>query len=126
MSNDLSVKSMFDPKDMIFRHLGPTGLKVSVFSLGGWLTYGGKLLQDASQDPQLTTLIGTQRGEIVKKCLQTAWDHGCNTFDTAEVYANGESEIDMGAALKELGWPRDEYVLTTKVSSCARGWMVCH
>jgi len=90
---------------MPFRHLGPTGLKVSVFSLGGWLTYGG-----------------TQRGEIVKKCLQTAWDHGCNTFDTAEVYANGESEIDMGQALKELAWPRDEYVLTTKVrKTSARG-----
>lgn len=89
---------MFDPKDMQFRHLGPTGLKVSVLSLGGWLTYGG-----------------TQKGEIVKKCLQTAWDHGINTFDTAEIYANGESEVEMGTALKELGWPRDEYVLTTKV-----------
>jgi hypothetical protein len=34
-------KSMFEPKEMPFRHLGPSGLKVSVFSLGGWLTYGG-------------------------------------------------------------------------------------
>lgn len=24
-------------------------------------------------------------GNIVKECLQTAWDHGINTFDTAEV-----------------------------------------
>lgn len=92
------VKSMYDPKDMEFRHLGPTGLKVSVFSLGGWLTYGG-----------------TQKGSIVKDCMQAAWDHGINTFDTAETYANGESEIEMGQALKELGWPRDEYVLTTKI-----------
>jgi voltage-dependent potassium channel beta subunit len=92
------VQSAYDPKDMQFRHLGPTGLKVSVFSLGGWLTYGG-----------------TQKGEIVKKCLQTAWDHGINTFDTAETYAAGESEVEMGQALKELGWPRDEYVLTTKI-----------
>lgn len=92
------VKSMFDPKDMEFRHLGPTGLKVSVLSLGGWLTYGG-----------------TQKGSIVKECMQAAWDHGINTFDTAETYANGESEIEMGQALKELDWPRDEYVLTTKI-----------
>jgi aryl-alcohol dehydrogenase-like predicted oxidoreductase len=42
-------------------------------------------------------------------------DHGCNFFDTAEVYANGECEIHMGQALKELNWPRDEYVLSTKV-----------
>ncbi|CAG9942835.1 unnamed protein product [Clonostachys rosea f. rosea IK726] len=92
------VRSSYDPKDMEFRHLGPTGLKVSVLSLGGWLTYGG-----------------TQKGSIVKECLETAWNHGINTFDTAETYANGESEVEMGQALKELNWPRDEYVLTTKI-----------
>lgn len=94
----MAVESKFDPKDMIFRHLGPSGLKVSVLSLGGWLTYGG-----------------TQKGNIVKDCLQAAWDHGINFFDTAEIYANGQSEIEMGNALKELAWPRDEYVLSTKV-----------
>lgn len=54
--------------EQVFRHLGPTGLKVSLFSLGGWLTYGG-----------------TQKGNVVKDCMQAAWDHGVNTFDTAEV-----------------------------------------
>jgi aryl-alcohol dehydrogenase-like predicted oxidoreductase len=93
-----AVKTSFDPKDMVFRHLGPSGLKVSLFSLGGWLTYGG-----------------TQKGNIVKEILQAAWDNGINFFDTAEVYANGQSEIEMGKALKELDWPRDEYVLSTKV-----------
>jgi len=83
---------------MVFRHLGPTGLKVSVLSLGGWLTYGG-----------------TQKGNIVKDCLQAAWENGINFFDTAEAYAGGQSEIEMGSALKELDWPRDEYVLSTKV-----------
>lgn len=81
---------------------GPAGLKVSVFSLGGWLTYGG-----------------TQKGSIVKDCMQAAWDHGINFFDTAEVYAAGQCEIEMGQALKELAWPRDEFVLSTKVGlSC--------
>ena len=32
-----------------------------------------------------------------------------------QVYANGQCEIEMGTALKELAWPRDEYVLITKV-----------
>ena len=27
---------------------------------------------------------------------QTDCDTGCNFFDTAEVYANGQSEIEMG------------------------------
>lgn len=47
--------------------------------------------------------------------MQVAWDHGINFFDTAEVYASGASEVEMGNALKELDWPRDEYVLSTKV-----------
>ncbi|POS70108.1 voltage-gated potassium channel subunit beta-3 [Diaporthe helianthi] len=93
-----TVRSAYDPKNMKFRYLGPTGLQVSLFSLGGWLTYGG-----------------TQKGSIVKEIMQTAWDHGIQTFDTAEIYSNGACEVEMGQALKELDWPRDEYVLITKV-----------
>jgi aryl-alcohol dehydrogenase-like predicted oxidoreductase len=37
-------------------------------------------------------------------------------FDTAETYASGQSEIQMGRALKELDWPREDYILTAKVS----------
>lgn len=32
----MPVESKYDPKDMLFRHLGPTGLKVSIFSLGAF------------------------------------------------------------------------------------------
>jgi aryl-alcohol dehydrogenase-like predicted oxidoreductase len=31
------------PPKMEYRYLGRTGLKVSVFSLGGWITYGGQV-----------------------------------------------------------------------------------
>ncbi|KZM25582.1 uncharacterized protein EKO05_0001933 [Ascochyta rabiei] len=93
-----AVESTFDPKDMEFRRLGPAGLKVSVFSLGGWLTYGG-----------------TQKGNIVREIMEAAWAHGINFFDTAEVYSAGQCEIEMGNAFKQLGWSRDEYVLSTKV-----------
>ena len=61
------------------------------------------------------TYGGTVKGNPVKDCLQAAWDNGINTFDTAEVYANGQCEVEMGQSLKELAWPRDEYVLITKV-----------
>lgn len=99
-----AVESKFQPHDMQFRRLGPAGLKVSVFSLGGWLTYGK-----------------TQKGDVVKDCLQAAWDNGINFFDTAEIYANGQCELEMGRALKELAWPRDEFVLSTKVSGTITG-----
>lgn len=47
--------------------------------------------------------------------MQVAWDNGINFFDTAETYSSGQSEIEMGKALRELNWPRDEYVLSTKI-----------
>lgn len=66
-----TVRSAYDPKNMKFRYLGPTGLQVSVFSLGGWLTYGG-----------------TQKGSIVKEILQTAWDHGIvSSFSLSSSYS---------------------------------------
>jgi len=88
----------FAPKDMIYRHLGRTGLKVSCLSYGGWLTLGG-----------------TQKGTIVKDLMKTAYDAGVNFFDNAEIYSNGESEKEMGQAIKDLGWQREQLVISTKV-----------
>ena len=82
----------------IFRYLGATGLKVSVIGLGTWLTIGD-----------------TVNGTTVKDCLQAARSNGVNFFDTAEEYAGGKAESELGAALQELGWPRDEYVVSTKI-----------
>ena len=36
----------YDSKGMPFRRLGPSGLRVPLFSLGGWLTLGGTVLGD--------------------------------------------------------------------------------
>ncbi|CAA19066.1 potassium channel, beta subunit, aldo-keto reductase [Schizosaccharomyces pombe] len=94
-----SATTHFQPKNVPFRFLGRSGLKVSAFSLGGWLTYGNE-----GYDVEHT-----------KNCLKQAWDLGINTFDTAEIYSNGNSETVMGKAIKELGWDRSEYVITTKV-----------
>jgi len=91
----------FEPKNMLFRYLGNTGLKVSVLGLGGWLTYGSD--------------GGVSEVKQTAECLQEAWDHGINFFDTAEVYAEGKSEIIMGKALKQCNFERDDYVLTTKL-----------
>lgn len=92
------VKVEFDPKNMAFRRLGPSGLRVSVFSLGGWLTLGGTVV-----------------GDPVKEIIKAAFDHGVNTFDTAEAYSKGKSEIEMGRVIKELGLRRTDLVITTKL-----------
>jgi voltage-dependent potassium channel beta subunit len=87
------------PNDkMEYRRLGRSGIKVSVLSFGSWVTF----------DTQLDT-------NLALECMQAAHDAGCNFFDNAEVYAGGKSETIMGAALRELAWPRWSYVLTTKL-----------
>ncbi|CAG8631594.1 8141_t:CDS:2 [Cetraspora pellucida] len=47
--------------------------------------------------------------------MQIAFDNGINHFDTAEVYSGGQSEIDMGCAIKKLGWSRSGFVISTKI-----------
>ncbi|MFZ9017767.1 MAG: aldo/keto reductase, partial [Ilumatobacteraceae bacterium] len=83
---------------MQYRRLGATGVKVSVLSFGSWVTF----------DNQLDT-------DLALECMQAAHDAGCNFFDNAESYAAGRSEEIMGRALRELGWPRWSYLVTTKL-----------
>ena len=83
---------------MEYRRLGRSGLRVSVLSLGSWVTFG----------PQLD--VG-----LAAACLAAARERGVNFFDNAEQYAGGESERIMGRALGQLGWPRYSYVVSTKL-----------
>jgi voltage-dependent potassium channel beta subunit len=83
---------------MEYRRLGRTGLKISVLSFGSWVTFDNQLDDD-----------------LALECMQAAHDAGCNFFDNAEAYAGGKSEEIMGRVLRELGWPRWSYVLTTKL-----------
>jgi voltage-dependent potassium channel beta subunit len=82
---------------MNYRRLGRSGLQVSELSIGSWVTYGNQV--DSS---------------LARESLAAARDAGVNFFDNAEVYAGGKSEEIMGAALKELAWPRVSYVVSTK------------
>ncbi|CEQ39917.1 SPOSA6832_01489 [Sporobolomyces salmonicolor] len=50
------------------------------------------------------------------KHFKLAYDLGINTWDTANVYSNGISEVLVGKAIKELKIPRENLVLLTKVS----------
>ncbi|KZP03467.1 Aldo/keto reductase [Athelia psychrophila] len=54
--------------------------------------------------------------------IKAAYDAGINTFDTANVYSNGGSEIVLGKAIKQHSLPRHEIVVMTKVFfTVARG-----
>jgi voltage-dependent potassium channel beta subunit len=80
-----------------YRRLGRSGLKISELSFGSWVTYGNQVDTAAARE-----------------LMAAAWDAGVNFFDNAEIYARGGAETIMGAALKELGWPRQRFVVSTK------------
>ncbi|GIX21345.1 MAG: NADP-dependent aryl-alcohol dehydrogenase [Gammaproteobacteria bacterium] len=83
---------------MRYRNLGRSGLQLSAFSLGSWVTFGRQVDLDAA-----------------KALIKTAFDHGVNFFDNAEAYEGGASESLMGEAFAALGLPRDEYCVSSKV-----------
>ena len=83
---------------MEYRRLGKSGLPVSALSYGSWVTFSNQL--------------------AVQQALETmtaAYDAGVNFFDNAEVYALGQSEVIMGEALRQAGWRRDSYIVSSKV-----------
>jgi aryl-alcohol dehydrogenase-like predicted oxidoreductase len=47
--------------------------------------------------------------------LKAAYDRGINTWDTADTYSNGQSEVIIGKALKKYAIPRQKVVILTKI-----------
>ena len=82
---------------MEYRRVGRSGLKVSVFGLGGGLTFG-----ESVKDKK-----------IINRIIKTAYEKGINYFDIADVYALGEAEKLMGEVLRE--YPRHRLVIASKV-----------
>ncbi|MCK6422890.1 MAG: aldo/keto reductase [Aquabacterium sp.] len=82
---------------MRYRRLGRAGLRVSELSLGSWVTYHTQVDVNAAAE-----------------MIAAAFDAGINFLDNAEAYAGGRSEEVMGQALKRLGTPRLNYVVSTK------------
>ncbi len=83
---------------MQYRRLGKSGLQVSEFSYGSWVTFAKQV--DVAP---------------AKAMLSAAYDAGVNFFDNAEGYEAGNSELVMGQAIAELGWSRDSYIVSSKV-----------
>lgn len=94
---------------MQYTQLGSTGLIVSRLALGGsTFTAGDKSLGAFYK-------VGP---ELVDELVGMALDAGVSYFDTADVYASGQSEELLGAALKPH---RDRVVLSTKVGNRGAG-----
>ena len=80
---------------MNYRRLGKAGIRFSEIGLGSWLTFGNGV-----------------DDEVARACMRRAWELGVNFFDTADVYANGKSEIVCGEVLKD--YRRADLVIASK------------
>ncbi|KAL1947094.1 hypothetical protein VTO73DRAFT_14055 [Trametes versicolor] len=89
---------------MQYVRLGNSGLKVSKIILGT-MQYGHKGWQD--------WVLGE---EEATEHIKFAYEHGIQTFDTANVYSNGLSEVILGNVIKKLNLPREELVIMTKLT----------
>ncbi|KAK0217109.1 aryl-alcohol dehydrogenase [Armillaria fumosa] len=89
--------------NMPFVCLGSSGMKVSKIILG-CTVFGSSDWYSWVQDEE----------ESIKQ-IKAAYDLGINTFDTANVYSNGQSEVILGKAIKQHDLLRDKIVVMTKV-----------
>ncbi|GHV14321.1 voltage-gated potassium channel [Fibrobacterales bacterium] len=80
---------------MQYRKLGKTGLTISEITYGSWLTFGSQVELD-----------------LAKEMIDSAFNLGINSFDTADVYRAGEAEKLLGQILPNRS--RSTYIVATK------------
>jgi len=88
---------------MQYIRLGSSGLRVSKIILG-CMSYGSSKWLPWVLD----------ENESIEH-IRVAYEAGINTFDTANIYSNGHSEIVLGKAINQLNLPRDGIVVLTKL-----------
>lgn len=87
---------------MIYKPFGNTGIQISQLGFG-CMRFPGERVDGKFQPDQ----------EKVTAMLRRAYDLGVNYFDTAPGYCDGNSEIAVGKALKDI---RDKVYISTKCS----------
>jgi aryl-alcohol dehydrogenase-like predicted oxidoreductase len=91
---------------MRYRPLGRTGQYVSEICLGTMTFSGGA---------EFWRSIGTVDQAGSTALVGRALEKGVNFFDTANVYSEGQSEAQLGRALRDLGVKREDVIVATKV-----------
>lgn len=89
---------------MEHRLLGRSGLKVPALTLGTG-TFGGKGVFFEG--------FGSNQVAEATRMVDVCLEHGCNMFDSADVYSGGVAEEILGAAIKGR---RDQALISTKAT----------
>jgi aryl-alcohol dehydrogenase-like predicted oxidoreductase len=85
-----------------YAQLGSSGLRVSVPILGAMLLNNTFIEYGVDEESSL-------------KILKAAYDIGMTSWDTANAYGNGLSEIVIGKAIQKFELPRQKLVIMTKI-----------
>jgi len=80
-----------------YRNIGKTGLKCSNIGLGS------------------IKVFDQESPEAAEEIVTLAYESGINYFDICDPYRADEAERQLGRILKTKGWPRRNYVISTKV-----------
>ncbi|MGA2043997.1 MAG: aldo/keto reductase [Roseiarcus sp.] len=91
---------------MKYRPLGRTGQFVSEICLGTMTFHGGS---------SFWRNVGTVEQQGATALVKRAIDAGVNFIDTADVYSEGQSEVLLGQALRDLAVRREDVIVATKV-----------
>ncbi|KLO92498.1 aryl-alcohol dehydrogenase [Fusarium fujikuroi] len=108
MFGDISVGESHHhlvPSSQVPSEWNTLGLKISKVILG-CMTFGSSSWQGSPW------VLDEEDG---LKLLKAAYDQGINTWDTADTYSNGESEVIIGKALKKFNIPRQKVVILSKI-----------
>ncbi|KFY12891.1 hypothetical protein V491_06611 [Pseudogymnoascus sp. VKM F-3775] len=100
------VAKSLDETKVDYKLVGNSGLRVSV-PIIGCMSIG---------NPEWASWV--QGPEKALPLLKAAYDRGINTWDTANIYSNGDSERVIAQAIKKYDIPRHKLVLMTKAYSC--------
>ncbi|PGH14858.1 hypothetical protein AJ80_05784 [Polytolypa hystricis UAMH7299] len=96
------VQASVDGTKVEYKQLGKSGLRVSVPIFGamsvGSPEWGSWILDEEKSLP----------------LLKAAYDKGLNTWDTANLYSNGNSERIIGKTIKKYNIPRHKVLILTK------------
>jgi aryl-alcohol dehydrogenase-like predicted oxidoreductase len=93
---------------MRYNQLGNTGLFVSELCLGT-MTFG-----EANPNSNWGAIADVDQA-AADKIVERSLAAGVNFIDTADVYSTGTSEKLLGQALKNVGVPRKDVIIATKV-----------
>ncbi|KAK5173715.1 uncharacterized protein LTR77_002396 [Saxophila tyrrhenica] len=100
-----SIPEKSTQPEMQYQNLGSTGLKVSRVILG-CMGFGNPNWQGSPW-----VLPDSESLPLLKR----AYDTGLNTWETADTYSNGHSELIIGKAMKQYDIPRSKVVIISKI-----------